>query len=97
MIVALIMVLTNYNLFLNNIVIKNIMLWYFIFASLLKLFIGLPNEIFASLNALKFIKKRYRKETITLSKKMYIWSFMSQFVIFLLAVSVIYNIQCFMK
>ena len=92
----LIVSLSNYEIvFLDNILIKNIMLSYFIFASLLKLFIGLPNEIFASLNALRFVKKRYNKEIIILSKNMYFWSFMGQFLFFLLAVFVVYNIQHF--
>jgi hypothetical protein len=85
----LILSLFNYEtIFITNIILKNTIFSYFCIASILRLFIGLTNEIFASWNALVFIKAEFSKEIFKLSKKFYIFAFIQQLFCFIIFTSV---------
>lgn len=85
------------NFFLKSECINGIIFYYFIFASLLKLFIGLTNEVLASRCAFAFIKKNYNTELINLSRRFYLVCFLQQLSFFLLAISVVINIIGYLK
>lgn len=85
------------NFFLKSECINGIIFYYFIFASLLKLFIGLTNEVLASRCAFAFIKKNYNTELINLSRQFYLVCFLQQLSFFMLAISVVINIIALIK
>lgn len=85
------------NFFLKSECINGIIFYYFIFASLLKLFIGLTNEVLASRCAFAFIKKNYNTEVINLSRQFYLVCFLQQLSFFMLAISVVINIIALIK
>jgi len=98
LIVALLEVLyAGNNFFLKSQCINGIIFCYFIFASIIRLSIGLSNEVLASRYAYTFIKEKYNKEIINLSRKMYFTSFLSQLLICMLTISVVLNIIYYVK